>query len=129
MKSLLGLVIVAVLVFGAVPASAGEPTQVWRCEMEDGVSEEDVEAMAAAWLKAAKTVPGGANFKASVFFPVAVNLVDDTDVWFVVTAPSFAEWGKFWDNYGDSAAGDIEDQHKEKIVCPDSALWESIKVQ
>jgi hypothetical protein len=64
-----------------------------------------------------------------VYFPVAVNAIGEADVWFVVTAPSFEEWGKFWDNYGGSEAAALENQQNEKIVCPDSALWESIKIK
>ena len=51
-----------------------------------------------------------------------------TDVWFVVVAPSFEEWGKFWDNYANSPAAEV-DQRNEKVVCPDSALWESVKIK
>ncbi len=46
---------------------------------------------------------------------------------FVVVAPSFAEWGKFWDAYPDSEAAKLEG--KEGVVCPDSALWESVQVK
>ena len=39
------------------------------------------------------------------------------------------EWGKFWDAYGDSDAADIEEDAEEMIVCPDSVVWESFKVE
>ena len=80
-------------------------------------------------MAAAKKVDGGANLKAHIYFPVAVNATGDTDVWFVLTAPSFAEWGKFWDAYPDSDAADIEEDAHEVIVCPDSVLWESVEVK
>lgn len=128
MKSLLGLLIVAVLVFGAAPALSQEAVHVWSCELEDDVSEDSVDEYAEKWLAAAKKVEGGANLKAYVYFPIAGTPPGDGDVLFVVVAPSFAEWGKFWDNYDDSEAADIEDMQREFIACPDSALWESFKI-
>ena len=128
MKLLLPLMCVFVLMIAAGPAYAAEATQIWRCEMEEVTTEEQVEAMAAEWLKAAKTVPGGARLKASVYFPVAADYTDEIDIMFVVTAPSFEEWGKFWDNYANSPAEEV-DKRNEKVVCPDSALWESVKIK
>jgi hypothetical protein len=51
------------------------------------------------------------------------------DVMFVVVAPSFAEWGTFWDNYGGSEAAALENEQNEAVVCPDSVLWESFTVK
>jgi hypothetical protein len=129
MKSLLGLVIVAVLVFGAVPAYSAEAVQMWRCEIDDAVTEDQAEEHAAKWLAAAKKLPGGENFKAYVLFPVAVNATGEMDLMYVVSAPSFEEWGKFWDGYGDSDAADIEEDAQEMIVCPDSVVWEKVEIE
>jgi len=51
------------------------------------------------------------------------------DVMFVVTWPSFAEYGKFWDAYSGSDAADIEEDGNSLIVCPDSVLWESVTIK
>lgn len=101
---------------------------MWRCEVEDEATEEDVKGHMKAWLKAARTVKGGERLQAFVYHPVAVNSTGNVDFLFVVVAPSFAEWGTFWDAYPDSAAAQIEDSDGG-IVCPDSALWESVKVE
>jgi len=129
MKNLLGLVFVALLLVVAAPAFAGEAVQMWKCEVDDAVNEDQVEAHSAEWLAAAKKLDGGANIKAQIFFPVAVNATGEMDAMFVLVFPSFAEWGKFWDAYGDSDAADIEEDAQEMIACPDSALWESFKVE
>jgi len=129
MKIIAGLMFVSMLMIVAAPAYAAEATQMWSCEMEADASEEDVTAGAQAWLAAAKKVKGGERLEAYVYFPVAVNATGDIDVWFVVVAPTFEEWGKFWDNYGGSTAAEIEVRNEEKVVCPDSVLWESIKVK
>jgi hypothetical protein len=135
MNNLVRLMLVCMLMLGsmlmikAAPAYAAEATQMWKCEMEGDTSEEEVITMARDWVKAAKTMAGGKGLEAYVYFPVAVNVTGKTDVLFVVVAPSFAEWGKFWDNYSGSPANAVEERNREKIVCPDSALWESVKIK
>ena len=121
--------LVFALMFVAAPAFSGEATQMWKCEMEDGATEDQVKAKAQDWLKAAKKLNGGENFKAYVFFPVAVNMVGETDLMFVVVAPSFEDWGKFWDAYADSPVNVIDEHGKDLIVCPNSVLWESFPVK
>jgi len=129
MKTIVGLMLVFMLMIAAAPAYAAEATQMWKCELDDDATEQEVIAMAGEWVKAAKKIKGGERIEAHVYFPVAVNAIGEADVWFVVTAPSFEEWGKFWDNYGGSEAAALEKQQNEKVVCPDSALWESIKIK
>jgi hypothetical protein len=129
MNTLVRLMIVFMLMIVATPAFSAQPIQMWQCEMNDGATEEEVMAGAQAWLKAAKKIEGGEQIQAYLYFPVAVNATGEIDVNFVVVAPSFSAWGKFWDNYDGSAAAEVERQNLEKVVCPDSALWESIKVQ
>jgi len=111
------------------PAYAVECVQMWMCEMDDDATEEQIEAMAREWLKAAKKIEGGENLEAYVYFPIAVNATGETDAMFVVKAPSVEDWGKFWDHYGGSAAAEVEKQNLEKIVCPDSVVWESVKIK
>ncbi len=113
----------------ATPAFSGVATQMWKCEMDDDTSEEEVKAMAQAWLKAARTMKGGKRLEAYVYFPVAVNAIGEADVWFIIFAPTFEEWGKFWDNYSGSPAEAVDNQNREKIMCPDSALWEAVKIE
>ena len=135
MKTLVRLMLVCMLMIGsmlmikAAPAYAAEAMQMWKCELVDDTTEEEVITMAQEWVKAAKTMAGGKGLEANVYFPVAVNVTGKIDVLFVVHAPSFVEWGKFWDNYSGSPAAELEQGHQEKIVCPDSALWESVKIK
>ena len=128
-NAIVRLMLVFVLIIVAAPAYAGEATQMWKCELDDDASEEEVTAMTQEWLKAAKKVKGGEQLEAYVYFPVAVNAIGEADMWFVLVAPSFTEWGQFWDNYAGSEAAAIEKRHEEKVVCPNSALWESIKIK
>jgi len=130
MNRFLGLMLFFVMLLTAAPAFSAEAMQLWRCEFaSDEVTEEDVIEGVKKWLAAAQTVPGGAGFKASVHFPVAVNATGQIDALFVVVAPSFEDWGKFWDHYPDSDAADIEDVTDQLVICPDSAVWETTRFE
>lgn len=123
------LMLALVMMVAAAPAFSGDAVQMWKCEIDDDATEAQVEAMAATWLAAAKKVEGGANFKAYVYFPVAVNDTGQSDMFFVVRAPTFKEWGEFWDGYKDSPAAKLDKENRDFIVATDSGLWESIKVK
>jgi hypothetical protein len=129
MKIMLRLVLVSVLIIVAAPAYSGEATQMWKCELDDDVSEQAVTDMVRDWLKAAKQMEGGERLEAYVFFPVAVSDTGESDMMIVLVAPSFTEWGKFWDGYEGSPAAELDSQNDEMMACPDSALWESFKVE
>jgi hypothetical protein len=129
MKALLGLTLVAVLLIGAAPAYSGEAVQMWKCEMDDDATEAQIQAGSAKWLEAVKKQPGGEQFEAYVLFPIAVNATGQMDLMFVVVAPSFQDWGKFWDAYGGSPAAALERENESLVICPDSVVWESFKVE
>lgn len=121
-------VLISTLMIVAAPAYSATALQMWKCEMDDDATEQNVKESAAKWLEAAKKLNGGERLEAYVYFPVAVNDTGETDVMFAVTTPSFEEWGKFWDAYEGSEAAKIDRQNEEYAVCPDSAVWESYKV-
>ena len=129
MKVLARLMFVFMLMIVAVPVYSGDAVQMWKCEMEEGVTEDEVQALATEWLAMAREVPGGEQLNAFVYFPIAVNATGEVDLMFIVVAPSFEEWGRFWDNYAGSDAAKKENQNLEFIVCPDSVVWESIEVK
>ena len=120
---------------GAADATgAGESTfevvQIWSCEMSDGTTEQEVEAIAADWLKAVRQMPGGAAVKMRVFFPAVASGAGNVDFYFVLNAPSFTDWGKIWDAYqDDSAAAKSDDINQGKVTCPDSQLWEAHAIE
>jgi hypothetical protein len=128
MKILVKLVLISMLLIFAAPAYSAVAVQMWKCEIDDDASEQDIKTQAAKWLKAAKTMKGGERLEAYVYFPVAANNMGDTDIIFTVVAPSFEEWGKFWDGYAGSPADELDAQN-DMVVCPDSAVWESVKIK
>jgi len=102
---------------------------MWSCEIEDEATEAQVIEGAQKWLAAAKKIKGGENIEAYVYFPIAVNATSGMDAMFIVTAPTFKEWGEFWDGYEGSEAAKIDTANQEFVVCPDSVVWESVKIK
>jgi G:T-mismatch repair DNA endonuclease (very short patch repair protein) len=130
MNRSLPYMLVVVMIIAVAPAFAGgKATQMWRCELDDDATEEQVVKAAQEWLAAAKTMKGGKNLEAYIYFPVAVNNLPDTDLLFVVSAPSFKEWGTFWDGYKGSPVAKLDKANRDFIVAPNSGLWESNKVK
>ena len=113
-----------------VAPSQFEVVQIWSCQMNDGTTEEQVEAIAADWLKAVRQMSGGAAVKMRVFFPAVASGAGNVDFYFVVNAPSFTDWGKIWDAYqDDSAAAKSDDLNRGKVTCADSQLWEAHAIE
>ena len=129
MNRVVGLMLVSVLLIAAAPANAVRVSQVFHCEQDDDATEEEINAGAAKWLKAAKGQKGGENLEAWVYYPVAVTNMGESDLLFVVVAPTFEEWGVFWDNYEGSPAAKVDKENQEMVICPESALWESVPVE
>ena len=128
MKTIIQLIIVSMLMMVAAPAWSGSAVAVYQCEQGDDASEADVLAAVADWLQAAKAMKGGENIDAFVMFPMAATM-GEFDMLFIVTAPSFAEWGTFMDGYEGSAAAEADKKYADTAICPDSALWESFRVE
>jgi hypothetical protein len=128
------LIVVAAPAYSAPPEKAAAPAapaadhrviQVWACEVEDGVTEAEVDAMGEAQLKALRAMPGGEGVNLRLLWPVAVNNTGDVDFHVVIEFPSFMAWGKLWDAYDDaSPLATLDDAAKDKVACPDSVIWE-----
>ncbi len=130
MKNIIQLVIVSTLMIVAAPTYSAEVAQVYSCEQDDDASEQDLRDSASEWLKAAKTMKGGENMGVDLYFPIAVAATGETDFLMVITTPSFAEWGVFWDGYEGSPASKVDQEGSDdNAICPDSALWEKVSVE
>lgn len=129
MKILLRLMLVFMLIFVAAPAYSAEVIQIFKCEQHEDATEADLEAAASEWLKAAKTMKGGDQLEAYLHFPV-VSQMGELDFLFVIKAPSMEKWGMFMDGYHGSPAQAVDKTKFDNLCdCPDSALWEPIKVK
>jgi len=129
MKMMIRMMAIAMLMAVAVPAySADAAMQYFKCQQEDGATDEQLEAQASAWLKAAHGMKGGENLKAYLNFPVVAQM-GEYDFFFVIVAPSLAEWGEFMANYSGSDVEQVDDEFEKLAVCPDSVLFEGVKVK
>ena len=129
MRTVLQFMLALVMVMAAAPAYSGEVVHMFRCEQENDASEEDIMAVAQEWLTAARKSKGGEGVDVRILFPVAVNATNQMDFMFVVSAPSFQQWGIFWDNYHDSPVSEVDKGMNSKAVCPDSVLWEVERIK
>jgi hypothetical protein len=129
MRTAMGWILAFVMVMAAAPAYSGEAVHMYRCEQNEETTEEQVMAVAQEWLAAARKSKGGEELEVRVLFPIAVNATSEMDFMFIVSAPSFQQWGVFWDNFHDSPVSEVDQGSNSKVVCPDSVLWEVERVE
>lgn len=122
------LTMVATLLVIAAPALSGQAMQIYHCSQDDETTDEQVDEIASAWLKAARTMKGGENLQGYLRFPVAAD-AGENDFTFVLIAPNFADWGMFTDGYAGSPAEEIDKKFDELADCTQSTLWESHQVK
>ena len=128
MKIIIRLAIVCILLLVAAPAYSGSALQVFACQQDENATEAQLEAVASAWLKAAKLMKGGENLEVYLNYPSAAQM-DENDFMFILIAPSFSEWGVFMDGYKGSPASKVDAEMGDLADCPDSSLWESEKIE
>ena len=132
MKTFTRSILIALLLIMAAPAYSApgmQAIQIFTCEFNDDATAEQVLAMASTWLKAAKGVPGGKNLDAYIRFPIAEGGNGDADFRFVITTPSFAEWGAFTDAYEGSAAAKVDEEFGNLADCTSSTMWEGLRIE
>lgn len=122
------LAVASIVMLLAAPLSADLAKHVYLCDQDEDVTDDQVEAMAAEWLAAAKKVEGGENLVVYLSFPLAAKAGETDFLWEMMT-PTLAEWADFMSNYPGSAAEDIDDKYEDDIDCGNASLWESMKVE
>jgi hypothetical protein len=128
MKTTKRFLLISILMLFTAPAYSAA-IQLFNCELNGDATTDDVYEMASKWLKVAKTLKGGENMKVYIRHPVAASS-DDNDFKFVLTTPTFAEWGDFTDTYEGSDSIAAADDEFEKIAdCADSAVWEGDEIK
>jgi hypothetical protein len=131
MKTFTRSILVALFLVIAAPAysiSGSQVLQIFVCEfVDDKASDDKVLELATAWLKAAKQMEGGANMGLVIRFPIAEGDGVKGDFTWVISTPTFAEWGAFTDAYEGSAVSKVDDQLFDNLAdCGQSTIWEGI---
>ena len=111
------------------PAAANEFDHVWSCELKPGKTLDDARAVARTWLTAARSMKNGERLQVSIRYPIIVS-ESENRFDFVVSAPSLAVWGAFYDTYDDGTPiADADLKFADVASCSGSTMWESIGVQ
>lgn len=132
MKNFARFAMVSLMLIMAAPVysnSSMQAIQIFNCEFNGDADVDQVMAMAATWLKAARSTKGGENMNAYIRFPIAEGRNAEGDFRFVITTPTFAEWGAFTDAYEDSEAAKVDDEFDNLVDCGQSTVWEGIQIK
>ena len=132
MKKLTQSILVSFLMIIAAPAfsnSGMQVIQIFVCEFNDDATAQQLLDVTSSWLKAAKKTEGGKNINVGIRFPIAEGEGAEGDFRFVVTAPSFAEWGAFTDAYEGSEVEGVDEQLYELADCGQSTIWEGMLIE
>jgi hypothetical protein len=116
----------------AAPAfsnSGMQVIQIFVCEFNGDATAEQLLDVTSTWLKAAQKTVGGKNINVGIRFPIAEGEGAEGDFRFVVTAPSFAEWGAFTDAYEGSEVEGVDQQLYELADCGQSTIWEGMLIK
>lgn len=132
MNKIIKSLLVSLFVIIASPAYSASgmmAIQIFECEFADDATADQVLAVTAAWLKAARKTTGGENIDVGIRFPIAEGGEADGDFRFVISAPSFAEWGQFTDAYEGSEVAGVDEQLYELADCGQSTIWEGMMIK
>ena len=124
MKTTIRLMVISILLMAGAPIYADDTAvQIFHCTQDDDATDDQLEAMASEWLKAARGMDGGENLEVYLRFPVVADM-GEFDFAMIIVSPSFKDWGVFTDAYNDSPLEDVDDKFDDLADCPDSALYE-----
>jgi len=122
-------VLIAILLMGFTTiVQASNVLQIWKCTTNEDSTGAEVEAVSAAWLKAARGMKGGDQLEVYLEEPIAASEIGG-DFYFVLVAPSFEAWGVFNDGYEGSPAQKADEEFFKVASCSSSTLSLSTKVE
>ena len=121
-------ILLAALFAGSFSLANAATVQVWECQLNDGKTFDDLQAVSSAWLAATKGMEGGEGIEAFHNYPVAAY-AGDGGFTFVVIMPDFEAWGKLTEAYPGSASEKADEAWGEVAKCKGSSLWASEKIK
>ena len=127
MKSITRILLSA-LFMGSFSLANAAAVQVWKCELNDGKTFDDLQPVSSAWLAAIKSMEGGEGIEAFHEYPVVTQVGGDSFN-FVVVTPGFDAWGKVTEAYEGSAAQKADEAWGEVSSCKGNSLWASEKIK
>jgi hypothetical protein len=112
----------------SAPAMADATLQIYSCNLAPGHTGDEVIALSEEWLKAARTMEGGADLEVSLEFPLAASSGEGSFN-FVLSAPNPAVWGVFTNGYLGSAAAEADENWEGVATCDEITLWASVDIE
>lgn len=126
-KSSLKLPVLVAALLCAPAAIADSLLEIWECELKDGKTPAELNAVTEKWLSAAKGMPGGKDLEVYLVVPV-VPIDKDPVFRFVLVAPDVGVWGQFTKGYPDSAAETVDEEWEQVAECDENSLWFSVEI-
>jgi len=128
-KRLVALLTTTVMLLFTASSFADSVVHTWTCELNDGNTREDVEAVSSSWLEVAKSMEGGADLEVYLEYRIAAN-VGDASFNFVLIAADEKTWGTWYGSEDpDSAMQDANTAWNEVATCSGSSLWFSVEIE
>jgi hypothetical protein len=127
MKKITNIILIA-LFAGSFSLANASVIQVWECSLKDGKTNEELNAVSSAWLKATKSMEGAEAIEAYHNYPVAAY-AGNGGFNFIVITPDFEIWGKLMAAYDGSASQKADEAWNEVAECKGNSLWESQKIE
>lgn len=120
--------LIAALFAGSFSLANASVVEIWKCQLKDGKTADDLRAVSSAWLTAMKSLEGGAEVEAYHNFPV-VSHSGENGFNFISITPDLAIWGKLAEAYPGSAVQKADAAWGEVADCKGNSLWTSEKVK
>ncbi len=121
MKNLLpgGFVVLVTLCLSGI-ATADSIAETWTCEVKEGKSIEDVQAINSKWLKWINAHVEGGGITSSI----GTTVVGNTEIFiFVDTYPNLSTWAAAKDVLDSDEGEELDDLFEDVSECSQNRLW------
>ncbi len=121
MKNLLpgALVVLVTLCLSGI-ATADSIAETWTCEVKEGKSIEDVQAINSKWLKWINAHVEGGGITSSI----GTTVVGNTEIFiFVDTYPNLTTWAAAKDVLDSDEGEELDDLFEDVSECSQNRLW------
>lgn len=120
MKKFLTVITTCLLFAFAASAHADSVAESWMCELKDGKTIEDVQAINSKWLKWVNDH----NEKGVVRSAVGTAIVGNTEIFmFVDTYPDLATWAAVKQLLDSDEGNEMDGMFNETSECSSNRLW------
>ena len=119
---------ILILIAFAIPASANSVLQVWSCDLKEGKTSAELEAVSSSWFKATKGMKGAENLALRLNYPEVAE-AGAGHFYFVLSIPTTEQWGVFTGNYAGSPAARADLEWNKVADCSGNSLWNSVNIE